>query len=205
MTTAAPRTLSHVVTALSPRTSSATSLPLSGYDKRLMLFAGRSNPELAAKIANKLGLDLGGVTLKTFSNGEVYCRYEESIRGADVFIVQPTCGNPAYDPIVWVGATPTSAVIKGRPRSPPRCPRRDGPGTGASAGPGLVRPGSGRAADGGGPAGPPYLPGALERGDRPRFRGLGRALLGDRARRGGRGQVPSWWLPVLSDQHQLNQ
>ena len=59
-----------------------------------MLFAGRSNPELAAKIANKLGLGLGGVTLKTFSNGEVYCRYEESIRGADVFIVQPTCGNP---------------------------------------------------------------------------------------------------------------
>ena len=33
------------------------------------------------------------MTLKTFSNGEVYCRYEESIRGADVFIVQPTCGN----------------------------------------------------------------------------------------------------------------
>ena len=95
VTTAAPRTLPHAVSALSPRTSSATSLPLSGYDKRLMLFAGRSNPELAAKIANKLGLELGGVTLKTFSNGEVYCRYEESIRGADVFIVQPTCGNPA--------------------------------------------------------------------------------------------------------------
>jgi ribose-phosphate pyrophosphokinase len=65
-----------------------------GYDKRLMLFSGRANPELAAKIAKKLGVDLGGVTLKTFSNGEVYCRYEESIRGADVFIVQPTCGNP---------------------------------------------------------------------------------------------------------------
>jgi ribose-phosphate pyrophosphokinase len=94
VTTAVPRTLPHAVSAL-PRTSSATSLPLSGYDKRLMLFAGRSNPELAAKIANKLGLELGGVTLKTFSNGEVYCRYEESIRGADVFIVQPTCGNPA--------------------------------------------------------------------------------------------------------------
>jgi ribose-phosphate pyrophosphokinase len=61
----------------------------------LMLFSGRSNPELAARIADKLGLGLGGVTLKTFSNGEVYCRYEESIRGADVFIVQPTCGNPA--------------------------------------------------------------------------------------------------------------
>nr|WP_233243810.1 MULTISPECIES: ribose-phosphate pyrophosphokinase [Solirubrobacterales] len=71
----------------------STSLPID-YDKKLMLFSGRSNPELAAKIADKLGVDLGPVTLKTFSNGEVYCRYEESIRGADVFIVQPTCGNP---------------------------------------------------------------------------------------------------------------
>jgi len=88
---------------LSPSTSSApgrrlapsvsTSLPID-YDKKLMLFSGRSNPELAAKIADKLGVDLGPVTLKTFSNGEVYCRYEESIRGADVFIIQPTCGNP---------------------------------------------------------------------------------------------------------------
>ena len=34
------------------------------------------------------------VTTKTFANGEVYCRYEESVRGADVFIVQPICGNP---------------------------------------------------------------------------------------------------------------
>ncbi|MDX6643702.1 MAG: ribose-phosphate pyrophosphokinae [Solirubrobacteraceae bacterium] len=64
-----------------------------GYAKRLMVFSGRANPELAAKIASKLGVDLGPVVLKTFSNGEVYCRYEESIRGADVFIVQPTCGN----------------------------------------------------------------------------------------------------------------
>jgi ribose-phosphate pyrophosphokinase len=71
-----------------------TSLPIE-YDKRLMLFAGRSNPELAAKISDKLGVDLGPVTLKTFSSGEVYCRYDESIRGADVFIVQPTVGNPA--------------------------------------------------------------------------------------------------------------
>jgi ribose-phosphate pyrophosphokinase len=71
----------------------ATSLPID-YDKRLMLFSGRANPELASRIANKLGVDLGPVTLKTFSNGEVYCRYDESIRGADVFIVQPTCANP---------------------------------------------------------------------------------------------------------------
>jgi ribose-phosphate pyrophosphokinase len=71
----------------------ATSLPID-YDKRLMLFSGRANPELAARIADKLGVDLGPVTLKTFSNGEVYCRYDESIRGADVFIIQPTCANP---------------------------------------------------------------------------------------------------------------
>jgi ribose-phosphate pyrophosphokinase len=65
------------------------------YNKRLMLVAGRANPELAAKIASKLGVDLGDMTLKTFSNGEVYCRFGESVRGADVFIVQPTCGNLA--------------------------------------------------------------------------------------------------------------
>jgi ribose-phosphate pyrophosphokinase len=63
-------------------------------NKRLMLGAGRANPELAAKIASKLGVELTGVVRKTFANGEVYCRFEESVRGADVFIVQPTCGSP---------------------------------------------------------------------------------------------------------------
>ncbi len=81
------------MSVLEPRTAE-TSLPID-YDKRLMLFSGRANPGLAASIAGKLGVDLGPITLKTFSNGEVYCRYGESIRGADVFIVQPTCGNPA--------------------------------------------------------------------------------------------------------------
>jgi ribose-phosphate pyrophosphokinase len=66
-----------------------------GYEKRLMLVSGRANPELAARIANKLGVDLSQAHVKTFANGEVYCRYEESVRGADVFIVQPTCGNAA--------------------------------------------------------------------------------------------------------------
>jgi ribose-phosphate pyrophosphokinase len=65
------------------------------YDKRLMLVSGRANPELASRIAAKLGVAVSPVTLKTFSNGEVYCRYEESVRGADVFIVQPTCANEA--------------------------------------------------------------------------------------------------------------
>src|SRR5947207_15853920 len=59
--------------------------------KRLMLFAGRSNPDLAQKIAARVGVELGAVELKTFANGETYCRYGESIRGADVFLVQTGC------------------------------------------------------------------------------------------------------------------
>jgi len=70
----------------------ATSLPI-GYGKRLMVAAGRSSRELGTKIANRLGVELTDPGLKTFADGEVYCRYEESIRGADIFIVQSTCGH----------------------------------------------------------------------------------------------------------------
>jgi ribose-phosphate pyrophosphokinase len=66
---------------------------------RLLLFAGRSNPRLAELIAAELGRELGQAELKTFSNGEVYCRYPESIRGADVFIVQ-TGSPPVNDHLV---------------------------------------------------------------------------------------------------------
>jgi ribose-phosphate pyrophosphokinase len=62
--------------------------------RRLMLLGGRGNPALAEAMATHLGVGLGAVKLKTFSNSEVYCRIEESIRGADVYIVQPTCANP---------------------------------------------------------------------------------------------------------------
>ena len=72
--------------------AAATSIP-QDYTKRLMVFGGRSSRELAAKIAGQLDVDLGQVDLRTFSNGEVYCRYEESIRGADVFLVQSTGAN----------------------------------------------------------------------------------------------------------------
>jgi ribose-phosphate pyrophosphokinase len=66
------------------------------YTKRLMVFGGRSSQELAAKIATRLGVDLGQVDLRTFSDGEIYCRYRESIRGADVFLVQSTAANAAH-------------------------------------------------------------------------------------------------------------
>src|SRR5262245_51841218 len=66
-----------------------------GPQKRLMVFSGRSHPDLAASMAEKLGVDLGEVELETFANGETYCRYCESIRGADVFLVQT--GSPPVD------------------------------------------------------------------------------------------------------------
>ena len=56
--------------------------------KRLMLVAGRSNAHLAERIARRLQVTCSSVTLKTFPSGELYARYDESIRGADVFIVQ---------------------------------------------------------------------------------------------------------------------
>jgi ribose-phosphate pyrophosphokinase len=59
-----------------------------GPQKRLMLFSGGSNPELAEKIAERLGVTLGQVRLKTFANGETYVRYDDSIRGSDAFIIQ---------------------------------------------------------------------------------------------------------------------
>jgi ribose-phosphate pyrophosphokinase len=54
----------------------------------MKLFSGSSHPALAQAIARELGVELGKVKLKTFSNGEQYVRYEESVRGKDVFLIQ---------------------------------------------------------------------------------------------------------------------
>src|SRR5881398_1453229 len=62
-----------------------------GPQKRLMVFSGRSHLDLAEAIADHLGVELGEIELETFANGESYCRYLESIRGADVFLVQTGC------------------------------------------------------------------------------------------------------------------
>ena len=58
-----------------------------------MVTAGRASRELGGKIAERLGVELTDAGLKTFADGEVYCRYEESIRGADLFVVQSICGS----------------------------------------------------------------------------------------------------------------
>lgn len=59
--------------------------------KRMMVFAGSSNPDLADGVARHLGVELGKVKISAFANGEIYVRYLESVRGADVFIVQSIC------------------------------------------------------------------------------------------------------------------
>ncbi len=59
--------------------------------RRMMVFAGRSSLALGEDIAKRLDIDLGSIDVKTFANGEIYARFIESIRGADVFLVQSTC------------------------------------------------------------------------------------------------------------------
>tara|TARA_B110000438_G_scaffold213895_1_gene206146 strand:+ start:640 stop:1584 length:945 start_codon:yes stop_codon:yes gene_type:complete len=58
----------------------------------LKIFSGRSNPILAQGIVDHLGLSLGENTIRTFSDGELWVKFEENIRGADVFIIQSTSG-----------------------------------------------------------------------------------------------------------------
>lgn len=56
----------------------------------LKLFAGTGNPKLAEAIAKYLGLTMGDLKISTFSDGETYVKFNESVRGVDAFIVQPT-------------------------------------------------------------------------------------------------------------------
>lgn len=62
----------------------------SSNDSRVAIFGGRSNPALATKIAEAYGTTLGDLTIRDFADGEIYVRFEESIRGADLFIIQST-------------------------------------------------------------------------------------------------------------------
>lgn len=57
----------------------------------LRLFTGNANPALAEKIADAIGIELGSMEVTTFDDGEICVKIEESARGRDVFIIQPTC------------------------------------------------------------------------------------------------------------------
>lgn len=67
------------------------SLPHFGDNNRLKLFSGSANVDLAREVARYLGLDLGPMVRKRFADGEVYIQIQESIRGCDVYLIQPTC------------------------------------------------------------------------------------------------------------------
>ena len=77
-------------------------------DKQLKIFSGRSNPILAKKIADSLGQNLGDITIKTFADGELWIKFEENIRGTDVFIIQPT--NSPGDNIIELALLIDAAV-----------------------------------------------------------------------------------------------
>lgn len=62
--------------------------------KRLHLITGRTHPELAEEVAEILGVKLIDANLTEFANGEIYCRFAESVRGGDVFIFQTHAGTP---------------------------------------------------------------------------------------------------------------
>ena len=59
---------------------------------RLKIFSGRSNPALAQKIVQSLGRELGKISIRTFSDGELWVKFEENIRGQDIFLIQSTNG-----------------------------------------------------------------------------------------------------------------
>jgi ribose-phosphate pyrophosphokinase len=60
-------------------------------EKQIKIFSGRSNPLLSKEIAKELGMELGQIKIKPFADGELYVQIQESVRGCEVFLIQPTC------------------------------------------------------------------------------------------------------------------
>jgi ribose-phosphate pyrophosphokinase len=68
-----------------------SALPVFSENNRLKLFSGSANTELSQEVAQYLGVDLGPMVRKSFADGELYIQIQESIRGCDVYLIQPTC------------------------------------------------------------------------------------------------------------------
>ncbi len=60
-------------------------------EKRLVLIGGRAHPALATQVSQELGADLVPTSAYDFANGEIYVRFEESVRGCDAFVIQSHC------------------------------------------------------------------------------------------------------------------
>ncbi|MGF1515916.1 MAG: ribose-phosphate pyrophosphokinase [Elainellaceae cyanobacterium] len=70
-------------------------------NSRLRLFSGSSNISLAQEVARYLGMDLGPMVRQRFADGELYVQIQESIRGCDVYLIQPTC-HPVNDHLMEI-------------------------------------------------------------------------------------------------------
>ena len=68
--------------------------------KGMKIFSGNANPDLAREIAAYLGTKVGDAVINRFNNGEVQVMINESVRGKDIFIIQPTCGPIVNDNIM---------------------------------------------------------------------------------------------------------
>jgi len=81
-------------------------------DTPLAIFAGRSNVALARAIAESYGTQLGEITIKNFSDGEIYVKYEQSIRGEDIFVVQstPPSGDNILELLMMLDAAKRASV-----------------------------------------------------------------------------------------------
>jgi ribose-phosphate pyrophosphokinase len=60
-------------------------------ESELKVFCGTANRALGQEVADEIGMPLGRVTIRRFEDGEIYARFEESVRGVDAFVIQPTC------------------------------------------------------------------------------------------------------------------
>ena len=69
-------------------------------ESRMRIFTGNANPDLAREIAENLGTTVGDAVINRFNNGEVQVMINESVRGKDIFIVQPTCGPIVNDNVM---------------------------------------------------------------------------------------------------------
>ena len=104
----------------------------------LAIFSGTANPELAQQIADRLEKPLGRVTIRQFANENVFAQLEESVRGKDVFLIQPTCSGLRYRKHrageCVIEPQLVAAAQRRRIRSSSRLGQRQHPGTAGAAG-----------------------------------------------------------------------
>ena len=100
-------------------------------NKEIKLYTGTGNPALAEKIADILHLELQGLNIEKFANGEIYARFTESVRGDDVYFIQTLAGANVNDllmetlivwrPPAWTRSSP-STCTRARFRASSTCP-----------------------------------------------------------------------------------